>query len=438
MICPSNIILWVAMLLPLSAAAAHSGQFRTVFLAACSLLVLLALFDAVAVKLRGAELSVSAPELTRFSAFQKGVIKFTFNCELPPGSRMVFKPLVPEMLAPAKSSFPLQISSPGHFGVECLCTPVQRGEFHIPACLVELRSPLGFWSLRRRLELQQCAVRVYPNLRDDRRKLAGFFLNRESSGLHLNRILGQGREFEKLREYISGDPMDIISWKATAKRNRPISKVYQQEQTQDIYAVVDTSRLSGKPADGKSRLEFYINASLVLALATERQHDNFGIILYDSGVRKFVKAGCGKQHYNTCREAVYCAEPQPSSPDYSLLFSFIRANFRKRALLVFMTDLEDPAIAEDFLSYASLIRGKHLCVVNSIRGDEYVPLFEGGNPDSAAGIYEKLAGHVGWSELAAARKSLFKFGIELSLSDSEAFSDEVVSEYMRIKRRQLL
>ncbi|MBN1865329.1 MAG: DUF58 domain-containing protein [Victivallales bacterium] len=438
MIYPSNIILWVAMLLPLSAAATHAGHFRTVFLAACLLLAILALFDALSVKLRGGELSVSTPELTRFSVFQQGTLKFSFDCGMPAGSRMVFKPLLPEPLAPTQALFPLQISSPGLFAVECSCTPVQRGEFNITACLVELRSPLGFWCLRRRLELQQCAVRVYPNLRDDRRKLAGFFLNRQSSGLHLDRILGQGREFEKLREYIPGDPMDIISWKATAKRNRPICKVYQQEQTQDIYAVVDTSRLSGKPAEGKNRLEFYINASLVLALAAERQHDNFGIILYDSGVRKFVKAGCGKQHYNTCREAVYRAVPQPCSPDYSQIFSFIRANFRKRALLVFMTDIEDPAIAEDFLSYASLIRGKHLCVVNSIRCDGFAPLFEGADPDSAAGIYEKLAGHVGWSELAAARKSLFKSGIDLSLSDSEAFSADVVSEYMRIKRRQLL
>src|SRR5262249_57242960 len=118
----------------------------------------------------------------------------------------------------------------------------------------------------------QAEVRVYPNLIAERKKLAALFLNRGPLGLHARRQVGKGRDFEKLREYVPGDSFDEIHWKATARRAKPITKVFQIERTQEVYVVLDASRLSSRNTkSGTSILERQITAALILGLATEQQ-----------------------------------------------------------------------------------------------------------------------------------------------------------------------
>src|SRR5690606_8645271 len=87
-------------------------------------------------------------------------------------------------------------------------------------------------------------LRVYPDLSKERKTVAAFFLNRGMFGLHAHRMVGRGREFERLREYMPGDSYDEIHWKATARRGTPITKVFQVERTQEVYVVIDASRLT--------------------------------------------------------------------------------------------------------------------------------------------------------------------------------------------------
>ncbi len=86
-----------------------------------------------------------------------------------------------------------------------------------------------------------------PNLLDDRKNLSALFLNRGQFGLHAQRQVGKGRDFEKLREYIPGDGYDEIHWKATARRGKPITKVFQIERTQEVYVIVDAIAFERAP-----------------------------------------------------------------------------------------------------------------------------------------------------------------------------------------------
>src|SRR4051812_21958120 len=169
----------------------------------------------------------------------------------------------------------------------------RRGNFPLNRAYLESPSPLGFWAFRRQIALQ-CEIRVYPNLLTERKNLAALFLNRGSFGLHAQRQVGKGRDFEKLREYTPGDSYDEIHWKATAKRGHPVTKVFQIERTQEIYVLIDASRLSARrvhsletPA-GVPVLERYITAALVLGLAAERQGDLFGLLTFSDKVESFV------------------------------------------------------------------------------------------------------------------------------------------------------
>ena len=437
MIYPGNIILWITLLLPLSAAAPHIPICKHLLYVAVLVLAVVGIIDAIAAERRIKTVGISLPELTRFSIFNDSILKFSISNESTGNRIITIKPIIPDELKPQEKEISLEVEH-GKTFFEWACSPSKRGDFQVKTCFVDMRSPLGFWHIRKKIHLENSNIKVYPDLQKERKKLAALFLNRADAGLHLNRMLGQGREFEKLREYIHGDSMDIIAWKTTAKRNKPICKVFQQEQTQEIYAVIDISRLSGKEIDGRSALEHYLTASLILGLVAEKQKDNFGVIAFDSRVIRFIKAKGGKQHYNACREAIYALHPNKCSPDYNTLFSFIRSNIPKRALLAFLVDLDDAAIAESFMEDVYIVSRKHICILHSLKHKKIAPLFEEGNVESLNDIYSSLAGHIQWADLMSVRNALYRLGISFTCSEFDNFSTEVISQYLNLKRRQLL
>jgi uncharacterized protein (DUF58 family) len=341
------------------------------------------------------------------------------------------------------------------------CTPLKRGNYRFDAAYVEGSSPFGFWGVRKILPVQS-EIRVYPNLLNERKSLAALFLNRGAFGVHAQRQVGRGRDFEKLREYIPGDDYHEIHWKATARRGKPITKVFQIEKTQEVYVVLDASRLSARSGTGVSPVRFernnsaseletngrdarattvlerFVTAALVLGLAAERQGDLFGLVTFTDKVEKFVRAKNGKNHYSTCRDALYTLEPKIATPDFDELCTFIRLRLRRRALLVFLTALDDPALAESFVRNLDLIRRQHLVLVNMLQMPGVKPLFT--DPDVAVldDMYGRLGGHLQWQKLRELQKVLQRRGIQFSLLNNERLSAELVSQYLSVKQRQLL
>ena len=325
------------------------------------------------------------------------------------------------------------------------CRPSKRGNYRLQLACLETPSPLGFWDARKTVPTAS-EIRVYPNLLSERRELAALFLHRGSFGLHAQRQVGKGREFEKLREYVPGDGYDEIHWKATARRGHPITKVFQLERTQEIYVVVDASRLSARtverpatPGDmGNSVLERFLTAALVLGLAAEQQGDLFGLLTFTNKIENFVRAKNGRAHYRACRDALYTLEPQPVTPDYDEVFTFIRLRLRRRALLIFLTALDDPVLAESFVRNVELIRRQHLVLVNMLPPKGVAPLFS--EPDVAAvdDLYARLGGHLRWQQLRELEQMLKRRGVGFTLLKQERLSSQLVSQYLNVKRRQVL
>jgi uncharacterized protein (DUF58 family) len=224
-------------------------------------------------------------------------------------------------------------------------------------------------------------------------------MNRGLSGVHAQRRVGRGRDFEQLREYIPGDSYEDIHWKATARRRVPVTKVYQVERTQEVYVLMDVSRLSGRAVRTESgaqesQLERFISASLVLAMVTQKQGDLFGLITFSDRVNGFVRARAGRQHFGACRDALYMQDTQPVNPDYEELFTFVRLRLRKRALLVVLTNLDDPALAESFTRHARTLASHHLLLIHMISPKGATPIFQGPEPTTTNDIYRSLAGHL--------------------------------------------
>lgn len=310
------------------------------------------------------------------------------------------------------------------------CRPGRRGKFTLQAVHVEAVSPLGFWSVRQTLPLNG-EIRVYPNLQKEQKGLGLLFHG--AFGMHSQRQVGKGREFEKLRDYVPGDGMEDIHWKATARRGRPITKVFQIERTQEVYVAIDASRLSAR----EDAIERQLSAALLLGTAAEQQGDLFGLLTFSDQVERFVRARNGSAHYQVCRDAIFTLQPREVNPDFDEVCSFIRLRLRRRALVIFLTALDDPVLQEDFVRNVDLIARQHLVIVGMMRPGGLAPLFS----EPIAGqdeLYERLGSHMRWHNLEELGGVLQRRGVKFTLFNSERMGLHLVSEYLNIKKRQIL
>jgi uncharacterized protein (DUF58 family) len=311
------------------------------------------------------------------------------------------------------------------------CKPLRRGDYQLTQCYLEAASPCGLWSIRATRPIRTL-IRVSPDLRHDR--TAAAFLYRTLAGMHLQRQLGQGREFEKLRDSMSGDSFDEIHWKATERRGWPISKQLQIERTQEVYVVIDSSRLTAR-ADS---LEQFVNASLVLAIAADRQGDPFGLITFSDKVDKFVRARSGMAHFLACRNAIYALQPRPVSPGFEEVFSFIETRLEHRALLIFLTELDDPLLAETFSHHCGMIARRHMAVVAVPQQAAAQSLFAGELPRDTGEVYQRLASHLAYRDLTELKKKVERQGLRFALLRPEHIAADLAALYLAVKRSQTL
>jgi len=438
---PAPRLLWcVAALIPIAVVGGASAAPGLPWLLGAGLAGVAAL-DLLATLRRGRLPTVDIPAVLRLTKDRPADLAFVLVCAKGGPSRVRLALATPEEIVPEKPDLWLDLpSAGGRVPLSWRCTAGRRGRFAAgPACL-ETVSLGGFWALRSRQALAG-EIRVYPNLHTERKQLAALFLNRGAAGVQLRRVVGRGRDFERLREYQPGDSFDEMHWKGTAKRGRPVTKVFQVERTQEIYVIIDASRLSARPATQAGRtvttLERQITAALVLLLAAGRQGDRFGLVTHDSRLRTFLRARNGSLHYGACREAVHALEPGEDAPDFGDLFAQLRTRLSRRALLVFLTDLGDPVLAEDFVRHVRVLSRQHLVLVNQVRTPGVEPLFAREVADDAE-VHARLAGHFQWREARDVADRLRPLGVTAAMPASEQFAADVVGQYLQVKGRQLL
>jgi uncharacterized protein (DUF58 family) len=459
----SRLLFWfAAAVLPFALLATIDSDAVPVSTGFIIAFVVVAAMDALSARRSLTGIGIELPPVARLSKDREGKLDVHIH-NTPQRQRLVrialgLPPQIPAVIEELDAVLPADSEGSR---LTWTCRPTERGNFRLNKAYLEGRSPLGFWAVRKRVPVQ-CELRVYPNLLTERKNLAALFLNRGTFGLHAQRQVGKGRDFEKLRDYVPGDGFDEIHWKATARRGRPVTKVFQIERTQEVYVVVDASRLSarksvvtspgsvvGENTDASSAtdhglqtadsvLERFVTAALVLGLAAEQQGDLFGLLTFTNKVETFVRARNGKAHYSACRDALYTLQPQTVTPDFDELCTFLRLRLRRRALIVFLTSLDDPALAESFVRNIDLIRRQHLVLVNMIQPPGTAPLFTDPEVNSTDDLYRQLGGHLQWSRLRQLEKTLQRRGVRFSLLQNERLSADLVSQYLNVKQRQIL
>jgi uncharacterized protein (DUF58 family) len=439
------VLLMLLVSVPLATAAGLTRGLLPFSLLLIALAVVVALFDLVLGLGHYRDLDFALPEVVLGILAERMELEVRAKYTALEKKPVRLAVLFPDGLDPDRSETLLRPSKADD-PVRIPFVAKSRGSYHIRSIYFDWWSPLGLWVHRAR-RMVQCEVRIYPNLRFEGKRVARF-LNRGAIGTHSRPQTGRGREFEKLREYEQGDSFDEIHWKATGKRRFPVTKVFQLERSQEIYVAVDTSRLSARPLPepfarkdtGKTttHLDRAISAALLLCVAAERQGDRFGFLCFSDRVNHLLKARSGLAHFSACRELTLSLFPQTVSPDFGEIMATVRNRIKRRSLFVFLTPLDDPVIADDFVRAVDVLSRQHLVLAITIAPAGVQPLFDENGVENVDEIYSRLGGHLKWVKVQNLQRVLARKGAQFHVVPNQEIGLRLVSDYMNLKRRQLL
>lgn len=420
-------------------ASAFLSTGRAAMLLACAALVILAAFDLLTLFHQISELHAFVPKVLRLTCHRPGKLELTLSCHPAPARNLEISLGAPWPLSLECPLNPLRFLWPQ--GVEAVdlsfeLTAHERGGITLTELFLQSGSLFGLWHLNRSLPIET-ELRVYPELSASARRISARFLSSHSAGLATTRLLGQGREFERLRDYLPGDSYADIDWKATARRRKPVTRLYQAEHTQQVLVAIDTGRLSARIRGGGPVLDSYINAALFLGQIARKNGDHFGVLTFSDRVSSYIRPGSGQAHHNACRELL-CHEKQTScSPAFDELFSFLRLNLAKRTLVLILTDLDDPLLSEKFLAHVDIALKRHLVHLCMPRPYASGAVLE--EPvESVEQIYQSVADDLIRRDLEILRRELAAKGVVLKAVEPEDFVVALVNQYLEVKQRQML
>ncbi|KPK76057.1 MAG: hypothetical protein AMJ79_08505 [Phycisphaerae bacterium SM23_30] len=215
------------------------------------------------------------------------------------------------------------------------------------------------------------AVQVFPNLVDPKRY--ELMIRRGQpyeQGWARLRQVGQGSEFESLRYYLEGDDVSRIDWKATAKRSRVIVKNYEPQRQQNVLVALDLGRATAGEFQGVSRLDYLINATLMLAYVCLRQGDWFSLVAFSNRIENYLPPVRNLKSVERAARALYELEPRLVESDYDAACRFMGLKNRKRSLICLMTDIIDRQANADVLGYLARFARYHLPLLVTLTNPE--------------------------------------------------------------------
>jgi uncharacterized protein (DUF58 family) len=331
-------------------------------------------------------------------------------------------------------NFSLSANSSTHFSYTL--TPKQRGEYHFGAVHCFISTVLKL--VKRRYSFSQNQmVKVYPSY-IQMQALAFLALDRQSEiGLKKVRRIGHTLEFEQIKDYVLGDDMRTINWKATAKRDQLMVNQYQDERSQPIYNIIDRGRLMKMPFEGLTLLDYAINSTLAFSNIALKKKDKVGLLSFAESIKDFTKATDKSSQLRIILNRLYNVNTHFLDPDFNRLYAHVKTYINQRSLLLLYTNFEHMSSLERQLPYLRALSKKHVLVVVLFENTEITELANS-KTTNITSVYEKTIAQQFNYEKQLMRKALLANGIQSILTKPKDLSVNTINKYLEIKAKGLL
>lgn len=310
--------------------------------------------------------------------------------------------------------------------------PTRRGDFSPTEVTVRTIGPLGLAGRQARRR-EPGHLRVVPPFRS--RREAELRMDRArllEVGLRSTRFRGGGSEFEQLRDYTTDDEFRRIDWSATARSGRPIVRTFRAERNQVVLLLLDNGRLMAGQVAGVPRVEHAMDALMTVSAVATKVGDRVGVVAFDREVRHVVAPSNHSGQGRRVVDAIYRLEPVLSESDYRRAFAETLTRFRRRALLVLLTELADQAMQETLFGALPLILRRHLVVVAAVR-DPALEEWAGATPTEAGTSYRKAAALGALADRRRLAAQLGSMGVAVIDAPPGRLAGQLTDYYLQVK-----
>ncbi|WP_228055071.1 DUF58 domain-containing protein [Kordia antarctica] len=315
--------------------------------------------------------------------------------------------------------------------------PTERGEYTFGKLNIYVMSILGLVS-RRFFFDNEIMVPTYPAyLQLKKYDLLAISNNLTMYGIKKIRRIGHTMEFEQIKEYVTGDDLRTINWKATAKQNQLMVNQYQDEKSQPVYSVIDKGRVMKMPFDGLSLLDYAINATLVMSNVVLKKQDKAGMFTFSKNVENMVVAEKRSAQMSMILESLYNVNTDFFESDYGRLYADIKRNIKHRSLILLYTNFETMDALNRQLPYLKGIAKSHLLVVVFFKNTELNELIEA-EATNIQEAYDKVIAEKFSFEKRLIVNELKKYGIYSILTTPENLTIDAINKYLEMKARGLV
>jgi uncharacterized protein (DUF58 family) len=432
------LVLFIAGIPVSLAAVSIDPKLWTVWISYLGAALLLTGIDGVlALAKRRLRVKVEAPEQVFIGETTPAQLTLTANR----GADIAVLPELDEDLAPQPEQW-VQLRPTAHdpkvarLVHDIQLVPRRRGDHTIRAIHLRWRGPLGLIEKRVAVAVDR-RVGVVPNLGAVRAVALRMFSDRSfMAGLKVERFLGDGSEFESLREYVPGMDHRAIDWKASARHRKLLCQEYRAERNHQVVLAVDGGQLMSEPVDGVPKLDHAINAAILLAWFCLRTGDRVGLLGFDERVRQWAEPAGGMHTFRRLQamsaEIDYCAV----ETNYTLTLAELSTRLRRRSLVVLFTDFLDTVTAELMIDNVTRLARRHLVLFVAVR-DPSLETRALARPRSLTALHEGVVAGDFARERHVVLERLRRAGAHCIDTAPAGFSMALVNRYLDIKRREL-
>ncbi len=336
-----------------------------------------------------------------------------------------------------ETGFRLEIAPRTRHTLTYNVTPQERGDTAFGDLYVRVQGAFGLvakqWTVSAPL-----AVRVYPNLfKDAHLEISAHRGRLQMAGVRALRIQGIGREFESLRDYQPDDELRRIDWKATARRGKLTSRQYETERSQNLFLLFDVGRTVVAEIDGIPKLDYALNAGLLLAYVALQSEDRVGAIVFSDTVHTFLPPRRGNTQLEILHKSLYNIRATFQETDYRAARTELQTRWRKRSLVICFTDLWDSESSRYTIEEITALQAHHAVIAvslldtNLLRASQ-MPVT---TPEE---VYRKSAAVQVLEERAEALRLLQQRGVFVIDTPAEKLSAELIQRYLEVKERVLI